>query len=152
MTPLILTEPWGPRAITLKQPWAWLMLYGPKRIENRPWKPWPQAIGQRIYVHQGKAWDEMGAEYIRRVMPELEFPALARTQGILGSFVVNGCLDKRWDVPAVGQEQWFFGPFGWLTSEPRALERPVTARGAQGLWRIPPGPMRQLRAMGALET
>jgi hypothetical protein len=28
------------KALTLRQPWAWLVIHGPKFIENRRWQPW----------------------------------------------------------------------------------------------------------------
>lgn len=124
------------KALTLHQPWAWLMLYGPKRIENRSWRPHASVIGQRVLVHQGKKWDAKGADYIRRKLSFVEFPDLAGAVGVLGSFQVDGYLLQGDAVPT-GQEPWFFGPCGWLTSEPRVLPAPVAWRGALGLWTVP---------------
>lgn len=131
------------RALSLYQPWGWLMLYGPKRIENRGWKPPPAALGERVYVHQGKKWDEDGAAYIRKNMPAgFEFPELARTSGILGSFEITGYLDKE-EPGAIcprGQEVWFFGRYGWITADPRPLEVlgcSVPWPGSLGLWKVP---------------
>lgn len=130
----------GNRALTLYQPWGWLMVHHMKRIENRGWKPPAWIIGERIYVHQGKKWDADGAEYIRDQLGGFEvWPPLARAVGVLGSFRIDGCLDKdRGDKPPAGQDRWFFGPYGWLTSEPRALRTVVQWRGALSLWKVPP--------------
>lgn len=128
------------RAITLYQPWGWLMLYGPKRIENRDWKPPPFIIGQRVLVHQGKKWNDEGASYIRSVLPEfaVEMPPLARAVGVLGSFRIDGYLDRlRGDKAPADQAVWYFGDYGWLTSEPEVLTQPVPWRGALGLWAAP---------------
>lgn len=45
------------RVISLSQPWAWVMMFGAKRVENRSW-PAPVALyGQRIAMHAAKSWD-----------------------------------------------------------------------------------------------
>lgn len=45
------------RALTLKQPWASAVVFGPKRIENRTWRG---PVGERIAIHAGAAWDAAG--------------------------------------------------------------------------------------------
>jgi hypothetical protein len=37
-------------ALTIRQPYAWLMVNGYKVIENRSWKPAAARIGQRFWV------------------------------------------------------------------------------------------------------
>jgi|GEM_PF-3784742 len=39
------------KAISIKQPWAYLICTGIKDIENRTWKCPEKYIGQRVYVH-----------------------------------------------------------------------------------------------------
>lgn len=38
-------------ALTLWRPWAWAIIHGPKRVENRTWKPPASFIGKRIGIH-----------------------------------------------------------------------------------------------------
>jgi hypothetical protein len=38
-------------ALTIRQPYAWLIVNGYKDIENRTWKPAAARIGQRFWVH-----------------------------------------------------------------------------------------------------
>ena len=57
------------KALTIKQPWAWAITHGTKRVENRTWKPPFHIIGQRIAIHTSVriekaellAYSEMGA-------------------------------------------------------------------------------------------
>jgi len=50
------------KAITIKQPWATLIASGVKGVENRTW-PVPKTIrGQRIAIHAGKGFDDVGFE------------------------------------------------------------------------------------------
>lgn len=48
------------KALSIRQPWAWLVVHGPKRIENRSWHLPPSMVGQRIYIHAaaGMTYDE----------------------------------------------------------------------------------------------
>jgi len=39
------------RALSVKQPWAWLIVNGYKKIENRNW---PTSFRGRIYIHAGR--------------------------------------------------------------------------------------------------
>jgi hypothetical protein len=41
-------------ALTVRDPWAQAIIYGPKRIENRTRKPPSKIIGERIAIHCGK--------------------------------------------------------------------------------------------------
>ena len=47
------------RALTLWQPWAWLVANGHKLVENRPWAPSPTALppGHRFAIHAGKRYE-----------------------------------------------------------------------------------------------
>jgi hypothetical protein len=38
-------------ALTIRQPYAWLIVSGYKDIENRSWKPAAARIGQRFWIH-----------------------------------------------------------------------------------------------------
>ncbi len=46
------------KALSIQQPWAWLILHGGKDIENRSWKLPKAMVGQRIYIHAGKRFDK----------------------------------------------------------------------------------------------
>ena len=39
------------KAISIKQPWAYLIVYGIKDIENRTWACPKKYIGQRVLIH-----------------------------------------------------------------------------------------------------
>ena len=42
-------------ALSIRQPYAWLLVNGIKDVENRSWNPPDPIIGKRIYIHAGKA-------------------------------------------------------------------------------------------------
>jgi hypothetical protein len=52
------------KAITVKQPWAWAIAIGAKHVENRGRStPWTSAVGTRIAIHAGRAWDSDAIEH-----------------------------------------------------------------------------------------
>jgi hypothetical protein len=137
------------RALTLWRPWPWAILFGGKRIENRPWVPPRTIIGERIALHAGKTFDEHGSEYILSVCPApRDKPERYRYEGIVGTAVVDQWFRYEEGAPwlftakyAAGvddsQERWCFGPVCWVLRDVRALPEPIACKGAMGLWVVP---------------
>lgn len=50
------------KAISVKQPWASLIVNGVKDIENRTWKCPEKYIGQRVLIHASMGWNKDLAE------------------------------------------------------------------------------------------
>lgn len=126
------------RAITINGWWAWAIVYGPKRIENRTW-----ATGYRgpLAIHCGRSrtWDAESAEFILRCGVEL--PAAAALEGMRGR-VIGVCeLAACWSMDAsapgrVRHDPWAFGPVCWELAGVRAI-RPIACTGRQSLWSLP---------------
>ena len=109
------------RALSIRQPWAWLVVNGYKDIENRTWS---SPFRGRIYVHAGQRMiaDDYPEQrdYIHRsgiIIPE----SLGRG-AIVGEVTITGCVDLS-DSP------WFCGPYGFTLADPVAYERPIACRG-----------------------
>ncbi|MCE5264312.1 MAG: ASCH domain-containing protein [Deltaproteobacteria bacterium] len=123
------------KALTIWQPWASLIVRGPKRIENRSWVPPRWLIGQRIGIHAGKkavAVDGlMMAEY-----PELA--ELLRDPLPLGALVGSAIVAGVETGAGPRKDDRFFeGPAGWILEDVVPLPDPIPMRGAQGLWDLP---------------
>lgn len=69
--------------------------------------------------------------------PHSEIFAVARWNGLIILPAGQGLAD--------GQNQWFFGPYGWLLEEYVELPEPVKATGAQGLWNLKPDVLAAVR-------
>jgi hypothetical protein len=121
------------KAISIRQPWAWLILNAGKDIENRRW---PTRLRGRVLIHAAKGMTE--EEYDdasgfvefnvdeRMVLPDMK--TLERG-GIVGEVEIVDC------VTASGSP-WFCGPFGFVLRNPRPLPfRPC--RGALGFFDAP---------------
>ncbi len=120
------------KALTLWRPWSDAIVRGPKRVENRPWCPYPGTLGTIIAIHAGQKygfgnWD----------LPEgYEPPSKASSpMGIVGVARVVGYLDRRAgirvsvascerlasDVHVLDRDPWWLGPVGWLLEDVVAL-------------------------------
>ena len=79
-------------ALTIHQPWASAIVLGPKRVENRTWRPPATLVGQRLAVHAGKVLSREASEELLddtfgaapRGSAVLRTGALPRCSGPLG--------------------------------------------------------------------
>lgn len=132
--------PQAMRALTLWQPWCWVMAEGLKDIENRPWAPWTTVVGQRIALHAGNKYDPVGHRFIEGL--GIAIPEGAKLSGVVLCTVLVGTPLRA------SESKWFFGPWGWPISEVRKLREPVPCKGALSLWRLPKDVEAQVRAQG----
>ncbi len=124
------------KALTVIQPWAWLIATGQKLVENRSWKPPEHMIGQRIALHAGKKrnskvdiWLEDSLDIL--TPEELDIGAIVATVRIAGVITLEEQL-------APAQRQWFCGPFGWVFDQVAILDEPILdVNGQLGLWNVP---------------
>jgi hypothetical protein len=117
------------RCITIHQPWAWAIMEGHKRVENRTWRPPADAIGTRIAIHAGKRINPYAWRSVMLRCKAAQAIAQLPYGMILGTVVLAGVVTESGDCP------WFVGPFGWLLDDPVRYAEPVPARGRLGLWR-----------------
>jgi hypothetical protein len=130
------------RALTLWRPWPWAIFHAkhnPKRIENRPWKPWPSIIGKQIVLHAGKTFQKDAMADILEVTQTLVLPASATDFGLIGVATVYGVASSEAECEQfmAGQGVWFSGPFAWLLGAVRPFPEPILCDGKQGLWELP---------------
>lgn len=126
------------RALSIRQPWAWLVVNGYKDIENRTWST---AFRGRIYVHAGRRtinddYPEQ-REYVTRA--GIVIPARLPRGAIVGEVTIAGCVDNS-DSP------WFCGPFGFTLVDAIAYETPVPCRGQLGFFSVDESTIAQARA------
>ncbi|MFU6893283.1 ASCH domain-containing protein [Pseudomonas aeruginosa] len=111
------------KALSIRQPWAWLIVNGHKDIENRSW---PTRFRGPVLIHAAKGMT--GTEYNDAYFFALDqgitiphFNDLERG-GIVGVATVTGCSDDC-------LSPWFFGKFGFQLAEAKSLPfRPCKGR------------------------
>lgn len=114
-----------PFALSLKQPWAALVVHGLKTIEIRRW---PTARRGRILIHAARVPDERDEGW--RKVPSHVRPMAELRGGILGSVDLTDCL-RYGDLEAFLADQarhhneaaWFQPPmlYGFEFAEPKIL-------------------------------
>jgi hypothetical protein len=162
------------RALTLRQPWAWMVVHGGKRIENRRWQPWEKLGGgkrrpwrgeflihagltctEEEYRHAldfafgvpGRDWAIGGSELGERYIPALdELPVGA----YVGRARLTGVLPKPTQELGWEHDWRIPGQLGWVVEDVVAFEQPVYAPGARGLWTVPEHDLAKLRRLGLL--
>lgn len=112
-------------ALSVMQPWAWLMVHRFKPIENRKW--YTRFRGD-FCIHASKTFDAEGLLWVRKTFPLIRMPEHFATGGIVGRGTVTDCV-KHSDSP------WFGGPFGFVIES--ASELPlIHMLGQPGFFRI----------------
>ena len=129
------------KALTVHAPWAWLIVHGHKRIENRAWPP-SMKPGERFAIHQGKSYDREGEVLAssRGVEGPAEFQMENRKilGAVLGVATFAGVVDNPDDLfPDLDQVAWWRGPLGLKLEDAVAINRPIPCRGMQKLWTLP---------------
>jgi len=99
------------KALSIRQPWAWLIVHGGKDIENRTW-----ATKYRgpVLIHAAKKIDVRA--YAELKSSGIEMPPLEKLQvgGIIGRAEIADCVNN-WD------SVWFYGPFGMVLKNRRPV-------------------------------
>jgi hypothetical protein len=117
------------KALSIRQPWAWLICKGFKDIENREWST---NFRGRIFVHASKtmaisvptlaiteAW------ILERLTPEQrdEYHAAQFSRGaIIGEVDIVDCVDNH-------PSSWFVGRYGFVLAKPKLYARPIACKG-----------------------
>lgn len=116
------------KALSIQQPWAYLILHHGKDIENRDW--YTNYRGT-ILIHAGKKLDKEAYEFICGIgYPKLHLPPRIELPmgGIVGQVDIVGCV-KKWDSP------WFEGKYGFVLENPKPLTL-IPCRGKLGIFDI----------------
>jgi hypothetical protein len=121
-----MTEPTV--ALSIQQPWAWLIVQGHKDIENRNWQTSRRGP---IYIHTGKTIDREAWAWVARKFPkiaqQLPRPEQIEKGGIVG---VAHLIDCVLSSPS----PWFSGPFGLALAQAKPVPF-VPCKGALGFFK-----------------
>lgn len=117
--------------LTVSQPWAWAIVSGHKRIENRTWTT--EHRGD-LAIHAGlsHAYDEEGV----RVLEALGIEVPPRETWTRGAVVGLVQLVDIVPLAKVRGQPLATGPWCWMLARARTLGRPRPLRGRQGLYPV----------------
>lgn len=150
------------RAISIRQPWAWLILRPDlvgaarlkaiarnelKDIENRSW---PTRFRGRVLIHASKGMTRAEYEDAQDPLwssggPTIELPPFEELQrgGIVGTVTIDDC------VAAERRESWWHmgGCFGFHMVNAKAIPL-IPCKGALGFFEIPEDVVATIRSIG----
>ena len=136
------------RGLTLWRPWPWAFTDGAKRCENRTWKPPASVQLGFLALHAGKRFDHGAAAAMR----EGEFGAAgcevpSPGEHLVGAITAIGFVSgfRQIERKTYTDGTYEFGPFVWDVPDVLALNRPVPARGSQGVWKLTPAALQGVR-------
>lgn len=132
------------RALTVQQPWAWAIVHGGKDVENRV-QAWTYRGPLAIHAGLAKPEKDNLASVAHRVAHGTEVPTELKFGAIIGivdlvDVHVSSYAARPKPVPCCPSVWAQFAeaptkPVVHLVLErPRALARPIPARGRLGLW------------------
>jgi hypothetical protein len=116
------------KALSIRQPYAWLIVNGHKDIENRDWAT---NFHGRVLIHAGltypkrdyrddaEAYGERFGSY-----PERD----TMLGGIVGVATITGCV-------TASDSEWFFGPYGFTLTDAKPLPF-VPCKGKLGFFNV----------------
>ncbi|WP_454846113.1 ASCH domain-containing protein [Pseudomonas farris] len=118
------------KALSIRQPWAWLIVNGFKPVENRDW---PTRFRGRFLIHASKGMTRMDYADVRDFADGLgvTIPAFDELErgGIVGVALLSDCVDRS-------ESPWFFGNYGFVMKSAKPL--PFTPlKGRLGFFEVP---------------
>jgi hypothetical protein len=122
------------KCISIRQPWAWLIIAGQKDIENRNWRT---NFRGRILVHAAKGmtyaeyFDAIGYAHMIGLTGGIRCPNYADLLrgGIIGAVEIVDCV-------ASSPSPWFSGRFGFVMRNPQPMPF-FPCKGALGIFEAP---------------
>lgn len=122
------------KVLTVKQPWASLIVHGIKDIENRTWRT---NFRGRVLIHSSGSYgkkfkvnltDEQAKEAFTTIAKECMFGCLP-FGSIIGSIEIVDCVQNH---PSIWAEECVYH---WVLANPILFEKPIVdVKGKLGLW------------------
>lgn len=127
------------KALSIRQPWAYLIVAGYKDVENRTWNT---NFRGRIYVHAGKSPDNLdgvksAVGILEKKLSRLGYMLAVHGikcdvefGGIIGEVTIIDCVqdsDSPWAVP---------GQYQFVLKDALRYEQPIPMTGRLGFWEV----------------
>ncbi|NUN66337.1 ASCH domain-containing protein [Pseudanabaena biceps] len=107
------------KALSIRQPWAWLIANGYKGIENRSWNT---TYRGEFFIHAAKAMTKKEYQQCQEFMDLVDkernilLPRIYDLEfgGIIGAATLTACVTES-------DSGWFTGKYGFVLEEARVL-------------------------------
>lgn len=143
------------KAISIKQPWASLIVHGIKDNENRTWACPKKYIGQRVLIHASAKsdkepymiFDDTQANAIDYCIMDV-CGYYKQTGSIIGSVEIVDCVINHPSIWAEKTENYTLGMnpklheditgnkiiYNWVLANPILFKEPIPAKGKLSFW------------------
>lgn len=120
------------KALSIRQPWAWLIMHGGKPVENRDWRT---SYRGPLAIHASAGMTKYELEDAIAFVSTFNKPLASRIPlhkdlwrgQIIGTVDLVDCRDHV-------DSEWFQGKYGLVLANPKPLTEPIPATGSLGLW------------------
>lgn len=133
------------KALSVKQPWAYLICSGLKDVENRTW---PTKFRGRVLIHAptSKNTQKLTTDQFHEVLckagPEME--KHCQKSAIIGSVEIVDCVlnyDSIWaektNTTTLGECEKGVTIYNWVLANPVLFANPIPAKGMLSFWEYP---------------
>lgn len=127
------------KALSIRQPYAWLIANGYKDIENRDW---PTNFRGRVLIHAGVTYPKRDYEDDFEMYSERYGSYPKREEmigGIVGVVTITGCVTES-------DSGWFLGKYGFVLADAKPLPL-VPCKGALSFFNVPTEVAEYLRGL-----
>ncbi len=124
------------KVLTIRQPWATLIMQKNKRFEFRSWKT---NYRGEVLIHAGKTLDKEAADRLKKYLPN-ELP-LGK---ILGKVTITDCIPMSEEFAKMLSKEnsdiytshSFSNNYGFKIENVEVFDVPIEAKGQLGFWNI----------------
>ena len=111
-------------ALSVRQPWASLIIEGLKVVENRTW-----ATRYRgpLLIHASKSYNKSTRPPIHDTIKE--HPPIFPLGAIIGIVNLVGCVTEH-------KSYWFEGPYGFVLENAHKFKDPIPYKGRPGMFMV----------------
>lgn len=109
------------KALSINQPWAWLIVNGYKGVENRSWDT---NYRGEFLIHAGKKFDDDCYLFLENENFDIDLPSIAELQmgGIVGKArLINSVHLRDKYLVTAKDKPWFFGDYGFMLDSAEPL-------------------------------
>lgn len=122
------------KVLTIRQPWATLIIQQNKRFEFRSWKT---DYRGEILIHAGQTIDKEAMERLKKYLPDT-----TPTGKILGKVKLIDCIkttpefrdELKKENKDIYQQSMFKEEYAWQLELIEKFDKPIDIKGKLGLW------------------
>jgi hypothetical protein len=128
------------KAITIKQPWASLIVHGIKNIENRTWPCPKKYLGQRVLIHSSVCYEKKFKINLTNEQMKQAFSLISEKSisgqwkfgTIIGSVEIVDCVQNHSSIWAEKEV------YNWVLANPIIYNEPIeNVKGKLSFWDYP---------------